>query len=619
MSFLKNASIRQKLTLLILVISGAALILAAAGFSLYDLLTLRHHQIRELASVAQVIGAHSTASLQFQDPESGRETLQALKQDQRILSAALYDREGNIFAEFHRKGDHDSIPELPPASGDHIEGDRITLVRPIMLNAEQVGSLYIRSNTENLYQRLQQYGLIAGIILLVSMLVAYFMSSLMHGMITRPIQALANTANRVVWEDDYSLRAIPESDDELGLLVQRFNDMLSQIQAHDELLLKNQAELEIKVQERTRNLQGEILVRQQSESALRESEQRLRNILNHATAVVYTKDREKRFVGVNLEFEKIFGFTNDQVKGKTAQELFAGNVVENFFLQEDEVLEGGQPVETEELVTYQNRFQTYLTVKFPLRDSNNQIYGLCGLCTNITDRKQVEEELRQAKLDAETANIAKSTFIANMSHEIRTPLNAVLGYSQILQRDSRLDVDQRKAVETIITSGNNLLALINDILDITKIEAGRMELRQENFNLELLIQHLCTMFKLRCDQKQLNFEVNTVPKNQANVFGDEEKLKQVLINLVGNAIKFTESGAIFLKVTFQEAEQVLFEVADTGQGISAEAQQTIFDPFRQGEEGIKKGVPLKGIPIQKNPNWREPNLFRWPQFEPGYV
>ncbi len=297
------------------------------------------------------------------------------------------------------------------------------------------------------------------------MIVAYVMSNFLQGAITGPIQDLTHTANRVSMEDDYSIRAVKRSEDELGELVQRFNEMLEQIQAHDEALLRSQDELEAKVHERTQDLQSEILIRQQSESALRESEQRLRNILNHATAVVYTKDRDKRFFQVNQEFEKIFGLTNDQVKGKTVQELFKGNVVENFFLQEDEVLEGGQPVETEELVTYQNRFQTYLTVKFPLRDSNNQIYGLCGLCTNITERKQFEEELRQAKSAAESANTAKSTFIANMSHEIRTPLNAILGYSQILQRDDRLDAEQRKAVETIITSGNNLLALINDIQD----------------------------------------------------------------------------------------------------------------------------------------------------------
>lgn len=599
MNFLKNTSIRQKLTLLILLISGVALLLSAVGFSIYDLLTLRHHQIRELASVAQIIGANSTASLQFQDPESGREILQALKQDQRILSAALYNQKGTVFSEFHRDGQKNPIPATPPDEGDYIEDGRITLVRPIILNGETMGSLYIHSDMESLYHRLQQYTLIAGIVLLVSMFVAYVMSNILQGLITSPIQELTHAANRVAGEEDYSIRAIQKSDDELGLLVQRFNDMLTQIQAHDEALQKSQDELETKVQMRTQDLQSEILVRQQSENALRESEQRLRNILNHATAVVYTKDRDKRFFQVNKEFEKIFGFTQEQVKGKTVQELFAGNIVENFFLQEDEVLEGGIPVETEELVTYQNRFQTYLTVKFPLRDSNNQIYGLCGLCTNITERKQFEEELRQAKSAAETANTAKSTFIANMSHEIRTPLNAVLGYSQILQRDERLDSEQRKAVETIITSGNNLLALINDILDITKIEAGRMELRQGNFNLDLLLQHLYSMFKLRCDQRKLKFEISSLPRNEANVFGDEDKLKQVLINLVGNAIKFTDSGVVSLTVTPQDGGLIKFEVTDTGQGIPPEAQKTIFEPFRQGEEGIKKGGTGLGLAISR--------------------
>ncbi len=149
MNFLKNTSIRQKLTLLILLISGVALILAAVGFSIYDLLSLRNQQIRALASVAQIVGANSTASLQFQDPESGHETLKALKQDPRILSAALYTPKGEVFAEFHREGHQGTVPKNPPSVGDYEENGLITIVRPITMNGDPFGIRYLQSDTES--------------------------------------------------------------------------------------------------------------------------------------------------------------------------------------------------------------------------------------------------------------------------------------------------------------------------------------------------------------------------------------------------------------------------------------------------------------------------------------
>ena len=216
----------------------------------------------------------------------------------------------------------------------------------------------------------------------------------------------------------------------------------------------------------------------------------------------------------------------------------------------------------------------------------------------IEIRNKTEVQLKEAKDDAENANRAKSLFLANMSHEIRTPLNAVLGYSQILLMKKDLDNETKDSIRTIDTSGKNLLSLINDILDISKIEAGKIELNITGFDLKSLINHVSNIFKLRCQQKDLEWKVSEVSEF-VNVQGDEDKLQQVLINLIGNAIKFTDSGQVEFVVTPMNNNQYKFDVIDTGKGIPPESQDKIFDAFYQGKEGLQKGGTGLGLAISK--------------------
>jgi signal transduction histidine kinase len=222
---------------------------------------------------------------------------------------------------------------------------------------------------------------------------------------------------------------------------------------------------------------------------------------------------------------------------------------------------------------------------------------------------------------------AKSIFLANMSHEIRTPLSAILGYSQILQRKSDLQSDVRNAVSTIKNSGEHLLALINDILDLSKIEVGRMELQNADFDLTALIDTLSTMFRMRCEQKGLAWRVEwqegregkegmegdtslpsflPFPPFRILVHGDEGKLRQVLLNLLSNAVKFTDSGEVILRISTSHSHThplthslFLFEVIDTGVGIPPQDREIIFEPFQQGQEGAAKGGTGLGLTIAK--------------------
>lgn len=214
----------------------------------------------------------------------------------------------------------------------------------------------------------------------------------------------------------------------------------------------------------------------------------------------------------------------------------------------------------------------------------------------IKQYHNLNNKLIVLKEESERANLAKSTFLANMSHEIRTPMNAILGYSQILLNRKDLNSDQRLTIKTIDSSGKNLLDLINEVLDISKIEAGKMELYSINFDLKEIISAVSAMFELRCKQKRLNWKVSEFNKS-CIVFGDQVKLRSILINLIGNAVKFTKSGEVEFKVSTLNNQQFLFEVIDSGVGIASKDQQHIFEPFHQEESGSKMGGTGLGLAI----------------------
>jgi PAS domain S-box-containing protein len=216
----------------------------------------------------------------------------------------------------------------------------------------------------------------------------------------------------------------------------------------------------------------------------------------------------------------------------------------------------------------------------PVTKLSGQVDALIGTTMDVTERKQAEAE-REARQAAETANRAKNTFLANMSHELRTPLNGILGYAQILRRDTTLDVRQIDGLNVIQQSGKQLLTLINDILDFAKIEAGKLDLNLTDIALNKFVHTVAEIVGVRAAQKGLDFICDIAPDLPSGIRADENRLRQVLLNLLTNAIKFTDRGRVSLRVRFAPPARLRFEVQDTGIGVSADHLDTIFEPFEQ--------------------------------------
>lgn len=324
-----------------------------------------------------------------------------------------------------------------------------------------------------------------------------------------------------------------------------------------------------------------ITERKEAELALRQSEEQLQAILDNSPAVIYMKDTQGRFITVNRQFETLFHTQRTAIVGKRNRELFDPNLAAIFDANDRRVLEAGVPMQWEESAPHDDGMHTYLSLKFPLLTPDGHPYALCGISTDITERKQAEVALEQAKDAAEAANRAKSEFLANMSHELRTPLNGVIGYAQILQRTKTLNEEDRSRIEVIHQCGTHLLTLINDILDLSKIEARKVELQPTDFHLPAFLQGVAEMCRIRAELKGIHFQYESAPELPMGIRADEKRLRQVLINLLSNAIKFTDSGSVTFTVSFASEEKIRFAVQDTGIGISSPNLQAIFQPFEQ--------------------------------------
>lgn len=482
MRLFRDVSIQKKLRRITMLTTGIALLLAGVVFVVHDVVEYRSAMTRELTSTADIIGVNNTAALAFNDSRAAEETLHALRADPRITLAVIYTKEGNVFATYQRGNlEEDAIPVKLQADGSALEKRRLIMFRPIIIGKERVGTLYIQADTQEMYARLRVGAMIVAGVLLASSLVAVFLSSKLEGLISQPILNLAQVAAIVSEKQDYSVRAVGSSQDELGQLIDGFNEMLAQVQRRDIALQEAHDRLEDAVEERTRQLQ-------------------------------------------------------------------------------------------------------------------------------------------EAKQRAEEASQHKSLFLSNMSHELRTPLNSIIGFASLLQDPAICSLDEKhiRFVKHIASSGDHLLALINDLLDFSKVEAGKLRLQFQFFSLREAIEAAIYAIRPQAEQKQQALELS-IHDDMRTIDADPTRFRQILYNLLSNAVKFTPAGgriSVTAKIisssetgvpssqpetldpqpsTLDPGDFVEIAVSDTGLGIERADIAKLFQLFTQLEPALTKQFQGTGL------------------------
>ena len=507
MRTLRNFSIKHKLTAIIILTSTIVLLLASGAFVANSLVTFRRSMVENLSTLAEVIGTNSIASLAFNDQDLANETLAALKAEPHITSACIYKKDGKVLARYTGNSevrDFESEKERTSTDGqqfgttvEHIvikEGyqfkdDHLELFKHIILDGDTIGTVYLQSDLHRLYSHLRWYAVICAIVMLTSILVAYLLSSKFRLLISKPILNLEQAMKVVSEEKNYSIRVKKQSNDELGILIDGFNEMLSRI---------------------------------------------------------HMRDREHQRHCEHLE---------EQVAMRAAE----------------------------------------------LSEAN--------------------KHLEQAKMAAEVASKAKGEFLANMSHEIRTPLNPIIAMTS-LALNMELTPDLRNYLTTIQTSAHTLAGIINDVLDFSKIEAGKIEMEIVDFQLRDVLENLCDIFHDKVMEKGIELIVSVDDDVPCALIGDPLRLGQVLINLTSNALKFTDSGEVLIKVVCTDKSQdkasLRFSVKDTGIGITQEQIPNLFSAFTQadGSTTRKYGGTGLGLTICKQlVEMMEGEI--WAESEPG--
>ena len=315
---------------------------------------------------------------------------------------------------------------------------------------------------------------------------------------------------------------------------------------------------------------------------------KLSEAVEQSPVIVVITDKNGTIEYVNPRFSKVTGYTAKEAIGQNPRILKAGDKPESFYKDLWDTILSGRTWRGEFLNRKKNDEEFWESASIsPIKNNDGEITHLVAVKQDITEKKRIEEELLQSKLAAEEANQAKSMFLANMSHELRTPLNAILGFSQMLAREPDGTADQKEKLTIINRSGEHLLSMINDVLDLSKIEAGRVELEAENFDLKLMLEDIGRMFALRAKNGGLDFELSIDVELVRYVRADSGKLRQILINLLSNAVKFTDQGGVSLRaqsIPIPDGPAMVrlqLEVEDSGSGISPELVENIFEPFYQ--------------------------------------
>jgi signal transduction histidine kinase len=597
--FFRDLALQRKLLLVSVMTTVAALLVALLTLAFYDLLVVRPRLAQDLASRMDLLSLNLDVDLNFGDRNAAKRTLEALRSSPDVQSACLFDAIRQPFAYYTPAGKIDCAwPRHLGEAGHRFHGNALTMLAPVYYESEVVGYLLVDYKLPPPGERLRQYGLVLGVVLLTLFSGSVLFALLMRQLVTQPLLGLYSVAERVTREQRYDLRAPLTGQDEVGRLAQAFNDMLATVAAHD--------------------------------AALRRSQSLLQNIVENSSAIIYVKDLDGRYLLLNGRYRAILPPGTPEPLGRTDADIFEPAIAQAMWRNDQEVLKSGIAAAFEEtLPESTGESRTYLSEKFPLIDEEGHMWALGGVSTDITERKKNEVELMQYRdrledlVAVRTRQIADAnrelgesletirraqdelvrseklaalgSLVAGVAHELNTPIgNSLLAVSTLIDQTAAFTRSFEQGVRRstlnayvgdVQNGGQIVLRNLHRAVDLVasfkqvavdRATSQRREFRLRDLTSEILLVLMPT-FKKSGIRVHQEIPETIVMQSYPGPFG------QVLINLVNNglihAFEGRSEGEIVITAQLVDDDAVEITVRDNGVGIAPENMGRIYDPF----------------------------------------
>jgi PAS domain S-box-containing protein len=566
----RDIPIKQKLMIVVMVTTTAALLLAGFGIVAADSLLFRGYLQRDLSAVARMVADNSTAALKFNDPESAAETLAALRAKPHVAAACIYGQDGKVFARYLRPDANTQCPPADVRDESRFSADGLIVSRAILLGGRRIGTLVLLYDLGEIAERMRLYSATVLGVLLFSSAIAFPLSSKLRAVIATPISRLAAAATSVSQTGDYSVRAQKLSGDELGVLVDRFNEMLAGIQSRDGTL-------------RT--------VLRDREEALRDAEkarERFRFLAESMPQKIFTATPAGDRNYFNRQFTEFTGLCFEQIENwGWTQAVHPDDV-------EADVRAWRRSIATGEPYHFQHRlrradgvYRWHLTRAHAMRDAHGDISMWIGSNTDIHEQKETEEELRRANEDLQQ-------FAYSASHDLQEPIRNVAVYSEIVAKrySHLLDAEGLQFLGFLTEGGRRLITLINDLLTYTR--AGLIEGKMTTADASAALQHALASLAEAIRENNATVTYDKLPQ----VSMGESHLQQVFQNLIGNALKYRSETPPQIEISAAyHGGAWRFSVRDNGIGIDAPYKEVIFGVFKRLHRDQKYGGTGIGLAI----------------------
>jgi len=631
----RNASIRNKFRVLVLAVSILAVAGSCGVFITYLWFSTRARLVQRQETMATIVADQSTAAVEFNQPPQAAAILATLKAEKQIVVAAIYTREGRLFASYVRDETPSRVlPEKPGPEGQRFEGGDLLNFHPIQSGGERIGTLHVRSDLNDLKERIYVVVGTAVLVLAGAGLIVFMVSTRLAGLVTGPVLRLSELAQGISKSKDFSVRMESGGQDEMGRLIEGFNEMLSQIQARDGALASARDELEKRVLERTRELEVEVAERKEAEeSVLERSRQLETEVAERKAAEERLHEKDLRLteaqeiarlgswewnVSTNKitwsdEVYRISGIMPSKFGGTISDFLNILHPDDRALLREsmDTACRQREPLAVDFRIIRPDGSVRYLHAQGKVvLDNEGRPIRLAATLQDITERRlsdqailDLNRELQSRMTELAAANKELEGFSYTVSHDLRAPLRAIDGYSRMLLEDfgPQAQGETRRYLDVIMGNARRMGQLIDDLLSFAKM--GRKSLETSRIDMDAQVKDTIAELKQQNPDRELDFRIAALPSTQ----GDPAMFRQVWTNLISNAVKYSRGRqpAVIEIGAREEQAELVYYVKDNGVGFEMEFAHKLFGVFQRLHspkefEGTGVGLALVQRIVQRH-------------------